>query len=746
MRFLQVINYKIIYSYLKKAAYLFTLLLLVFACKKNEYLPKNNILIPAEHPKFVGKETCIECHQSEYNAWKGSHHDQAMKIADSTTVLANFNNATFEHKGVKSSFFKKGNDFYVNTADKNGNYQDYKIEYTFGFTPLQQYIVKFPDGAYQCLITAWDSENNKWFHLQPNLELAHDEWINWTGGAMRWNTACADCHSTNLEKNYDSHANSFKTTYSEINVSCEACHGPASNHVAFYKNPERASIPPKLYMGKNEDSKNLVQKCARCHSRRGQITKKFDYNGHFLDHYNPSLLTDPIYELDGQIKDEDYVYGSFVQSKMYSNGVKCIDCHDAHSMKLKATGNNLCITCHVKETYDTESHHFHQPKTEGAQCINCHMTGKYYMGNDFRRDHSFRIPRPDQSVKYGTPNACNGCHKDKSAAWASEFINSKYGTERPDHFSNHLLAGYNGNYQALYTLLSQNKYPELARATALYNYSNNPLSTNEINGLRKFLKDPSILVRNETVRSFEKFNNQNHYTDMEPMLRDSIRLVRISAVKYFNSIGVNMSGNSDFIKAEKEYLEALDMGADFASGQHQIAVYQEGKGNTSLAIDAYRKSLQIDNLYNLSRMNLALLLYKQGNIEEAKKLYLKVIELEPEYGNSYYMLGLLYNETGDAQNALKYLAEACDKKPINIRAFYNYALKLQENELNQKSIETINKALVHFPNDESLLYVKLIGELNLKQNIAAYNTCSKLIQLAPSNTNYQQILKSLRLK
>ncbi|WP_303317481.1 multiheme c-type cytochrome [Flavivirga abyssicola] len=735
-------NHQKISYYLKIASYLI-IFLIVFACKKNEYQPKNDIQNKTEHPKFVGKEACIECHKSEYDSWNGSHHEQAMKIADSTTVLANFDNIVFKHKGVKNTFFKRGNDYYVNTADKNGNYQDYKIVYTFGVTPLQQYIVKFPDGAYQCLITAWDTEKNTWFHLQPNLELAHDEWINWTGGAMRWNTACADCHSTNLAKNFDSNTNTFNTSYSEINVSCEACHGPASNHVSFYKNGNTDATLQKLYMGKSLTSKSLVQKCARCHSRRSQITKKFDYEGHFLDHYNPSLLIDPIYEIDGQIRDEDYVYGSFMQSKMYQNNVTCVDCHDAHSLKLKQSGNNLCLSCHEPK-YNSKSHHYHPLNTEGAQCINCHMTGKTYMGNDFRRDHSFRVPRPDQSVKYGTPNACNGCHKDKSPEWASKFIDAKYGTKRPDHFSNYLLEGYNDNHEALYTLISQNKFPEIARATALYQYTNNPLSRKEINDVRKFLKDSSILVRNEAVRAFEKIQDKSYHADIEPLLKDSTRLVRITAVKYFNSIGANMVGNNDFNKAEKEYLESLDMSADFASGQHQIGVYNEMKGYTDLAIKAYKRALEIDNRYNVSRMNLALLLYKKGHIEDAKNLYLKVIELEPDYSNSYYMLGLLFNEVGDTKNALKYLAEACDKKPVNIRAFYNYALKLQAENLNQKSIEIINKALVIFPENENLLYVKLIGEINLKHHVEAYNTCSKLIQIAPNNATYKQIFENLK--
>ena len=391
----------------------------------------------------------------------------------------------------------------MNTKGEDGNYHNHKIEYTFGVSPLQQYIVQFPNGKFQCLQTAWDTEQNKWFDLQPDLEIQTDEWIHWTGGGMRWNSTCADCHSTNLNKNFDSRLNSYNTTFSEINVGCEACHGPASIHVDFYQNQTKSTAPPYMYMDSSLSSTELVDKCARCHSRRKQITKVFDYKGHFLDHYEPALLVNPVYEPDGQIRDEDYVYGSFVQSKMYHNGVSCRDCHDVHSLTLKQTGNLLCLSCHEPK-YDQPSHHFHKENSKAAQCISCHMTGKTYMGNDFRRDHSFRIPRPDQTVRYGTPNACNGCHNDKSPKWASEFINLKYGTERADHFSDLLLAGFQGDNAAYYKLVSQRNYPDIARATALNLYSNQQISPQELIAIKEFLKDSSAVVRNEAVHALEK--------------------------------------------------------------------------------------------------------------------------------------------------------------------------------------------------------------------------------------------------
>ena len=693
----------------------------------------------ATEAKFVGAGACLSCHEKEYASWQGSHHKQAMQVADSGSVLADFNNIEVTSNNVKHTFYMKGEEYYVHTQGGDGSYRDFKIEYTFGVYPLQQYIVGFPDGKWQCLQTAWDSEKNRWFDLQPELDIQPDEWIHWTGGGMRWNSTCADCHSTNLQKNFDVHSNTYNTTFSEINVACEACHGPASMHVDYYQSPEKGARPPPLYMDSTMTSFELVDKCARCHSRRQQITKVFDYSGSFMDHYAPTLLIDPIYEADGQIRDEVYVYGSFIQSKMFHNGVSCVDCHDAHSLKLKQTGNALCLSCH-EPNYGEFSHHFHDVTSEGAQCINCHMTGKTYMGNDFRRDHSFRIPRPDQTVNYGTPNACNECHTDKSPEWASQFINVKYGNDRDDHFSDLLLAGFNGDQAAYFRLASQKKYPDIARATALNLYSNQQLSLLELSEIKDFLKDPSTLIRTEAVHAFEKSGRPDYAEAIEPLLLDSVRMVRIAAARYFNTVDF---APLDLARAEKEYLELLEMNADFASGQHEIAEYHHMKGNVNLAIKAYQKAIELDNHFNSSRLNLALLLYQQGDVGASEELYLKVIEQEPDFSHSYYMLGLLYHETGNSSKALEYLGLACDREPINTRAFYNYALKLQEAGEFQASITIIDRALEIVPGAEEFLYVKLLAYLRTNQHDAARELCRRLIEIAPNNNNYRQILEQI---
>ncbi|SFS74584.1 Tfp pilus assembly protein PilF [Zhouia amylolytica] len=723
----------------------FLLLLLLSACKKDAYINVKESDHVAVNAEFVGDQACISCHQKEYDSWKGSHHDQAMKVADSVSVLGNFNNIAFEYNGGKANFFKKGSDYYVQITGPDNLIHDYKVKYTFGVTPLQQYIVALDNGKFQCLTIAWDSVKNKWFNLYPDLTIATDEWIHWTGGGMRWNTACADCHSTDLHKNYNPNTDVYKTSFKQINVSCEACHGPAADHVNFYKQGLAKESPQKLFMNGDESSVELVDRCARCHSRRTQLTKDYKHHEGFKDHYLEALLTPPLYEGDGQINDEVYVYGSFKQSKMYHNGISCKDCHDVHSLKLKKQGNALCLSCHEPK-YNSEAHHNHANGTPGSECINCHMTGKVYMGNDFRRDHSFRIPRPDQSVAYGTPNACNSCHNDKSAEWAVNALHS-WGTDKAmsdkAHFSDYLLAGYSGNKEAFYYLLNNPAFPEIARATALRNYTNMSLSEAEVKQLKKFLSDSSALVRNEAVVSYTKFGDTSVVNTIEKLLNDTVRVVRISSAKFIGVYGHERVNSQKFESAHKEFLAFLEMNSDFSTGQEQIAEYKYLKNEVEDAIEAYERAIQLDNYNNNARVNLAFLYYQNGAAKKAARLYAKIIEQEPENSYPYYMLGLLFNELGKNDAALKYLAQACEREPFNLRAFYNYALKLQQQGNYTHSMEVIDEALQHAPENADLLYVKAIGALELKQIGLARTIAQKLVASFPNQPGYANLLQEI---
>ena len=255
---------------------------------------------------------------------------------------------------------------------------------------------------------------------------------------------CASCHSTNLQKNYNIDADSYNTTYSVINVSCESCHGAGKLHIDFVNSNDykKGKKIPGSYLHLDKSSAQLAQinTCAPCHARKADISASLVQSGEIMDNYIPEIPTTEHFHADGQVNDEDYIYTSFLQSKMFHRDVKCSNCHNPHSGKILFATNQLCLQCHAK-TYDDPSHTFHPVGIAASECKSCHMPGKVYMGNDLRHDHSFRVPRPDLTVKYGTPNACNNCHNNKPAQWAADAITKWYGPERKYHFADDLIPG-----------------------------------------------------------------------------------------------------------------------------------------------------------------------------------------------------------------------------------------------------------------------------------------------------------------
>ena len=717
------------------------------ATSKTEAIFVSTKQIPDNH--FIGDENCKECHANQFKSWQGSHHDKAMQVVSDSSVLGNFNNVKFKSQGVTSHFYKKGEDYFVNTEGPEGDYVDYKIEYVFGVKPLQQYIVQFPNGHYQCLRTAWDTETGKWFDLYPDFKVVHSEWLHWSRGGLNWNTMCSDCHSTNVRKNYDFDTHSYDTKYAIINVSCEACHGPGKNHIDQVSLlGEKYKPSGDLKMTVETQSKDLVDQCARCHMRREQISEQFNFEGSMLDHYFPELINERTYHPDGQILDEVYVYGSFVQSKMYHNDVTCINCHDAHSLKLKFEGNKLCLQCHVPETYNSPAHHFHSNNSEGAKCINCHMTGKYYMGNDFRRDHSFRIPRPDLSIKYGTPNACIQCHTDKDNEWAWDNFKKHYGEPDYKHFSELLAPGIlnkENGLDALLELARDTIYPDIARASAV-NSMSNYLDADTINNMISFLNDDSALVKGTALDVLGNLDTKDYVNYLLPKLKDEKRSVRVKAffaISYLDDIQIPEDYKTVYKKAKKEFETKLNATSDFVGGRVKRADYYLKKGDLKAAIKGYENALELDNINNIVRTNLANLYYRDKNYPKVEEAYKKVIELEPEYAQTYYSYALLLAELNRLDEAIEQMHLAIKYMPENIRFYYNLSL-LYDKTNNLKQAEIIAaKGLKLDVNNESLLYVLAYVYNKGGQKDKAKNIASRLVQLYPNNTQYSRFYSQL---
>jgi predicted CXXCH cytochrome family protein len=381
------------------------------------------LVAPTFATDFVGSSSCATCHADEHLAWQGSHHDLAMQVATPETVLGDFDNASFTYNGIVTTFSRRGDDFFVTTDGEDGKLTQFPVPYVFGVYPLQQYLLPLSRGRLQALSITWDARpkeqgGQRWYHLYPDEPIVAGDPLHWTGPYQNWNTRCAECHSTDLQKNYDAKTRTFNTTYEEINVGCESCHGPGSAHIDLAATGKLIGgkdsgfqtqlaqrgeweFPPGEAIARRRtalESNAQIDNCARCHARRGTLGD-YHYGADLLDTHRLSLVQSPLYYHDGQIRDEVYVYGSFVQSKMHMAGVVCSNCHEPHTAQLRTPGNAICAQCHKPDVYDSTQHHHHPADSAGAQCANCHMPETTPPPRPQRRDgHAQRV----QPVPHGS--------------------------------------------------------------------------------------------------------------------------------------------------------------------------------------------------------------------------------------------------------------------------------------------------------------------------------------------------------
>jgi tetratricopeptide (TPR) repeat protein len=717
-------------------------------CKPKE---KEIASLKTGNNKFVGEQACKSCHANEHNEWQQSHHFMAMQPPNDSTVKGDFNNASFTGDGVTSKFFKRDGKFFINTQGDDGRNHDYEVKYTFGFTPLQQYLVEFPGGRMQVPRVSWDTKNKKWFHQYAGQKIPAHDWLHWTGNAQNWNTMCATCHSTNLQKNYNIDADSYNTTYSVINVSCESCHGAGKLHLNYvnssdYKNGKK--IPDSyLQLDKGSEQISQINTCMPCHARKSDISASLIQSGEIMDNYIPEIPTTEHYHADGQANDEDYIYTSFLESKMFSRGVKCSNCHNPHSGKILFAGNQLCLQCHAK-TYDDPSHTFHPVGITASECKSCHMPGKVYMGNDTRYDHIFRAPRPDLSVKYGTPNACNNCHNNRSAQWAANAVTKWYGPVRKYHFADDLIPGSKLDASSeghLIKLLGDTAVPTIIKATAAHYLGSIP-TQNSLLALLKCLTDNDAQTRYRALRSLSGFPTANWRDAVGGLLTDKVRAVRIAAADLYVTIPpteIPTQYATAFSSAKNELQSYLAYQADFSVGNLMIADHYLKLQDYYTAEKFYTRALKKDSLINYARLNLSTVYNAQGKNDQALQVLLTAAKIDPKNDRIHYNLALLYNEMNNKPEAARSFAKAVELKTNNPRVYYNYGLLLNESKKFKDAETVLLKGIAIDPSSPELYYALSFVYLQSNDMTKAKQAAVKLKQLDPNNPDYQQLFKNL---
>jgi predicted CXXCH cytochrome family protein len=713
---------------------------------------KTSPQVSAQPNAFTGNTSCQPCHAKEHEEWLGSHHYMAMQPANDSTVYGDFNNAVFTADGVTTKFFRENGKFMMHTEDEDGVYRNLEVKYIFGFTPLQQYLVEFPGGRMQATRMSWDTKEKKWFNQYAGQKIPAGDWLHWTGNGQNWNTMCASCHSTHVKKGYDVESDTYATTYNDINVSCESCHGPGKNHIDYingndYKkgNKVEGSL---LQMYKKADKIATINQCGYCHARRSDITENPLPGHEVLDDYIPELPTTDFFYADGQMNDEDYNYTPFLQSKMFQRGVQCNDCHSPHSGKLKLDGPLVCAQCHAKDYFESEQHTLHKVGTVGVNCISCHMPTKMYMGNDLRHDHSFRIPRPDLTAKYGVPNTCNSCHTNKSAQWAADAITKGYGKNPAYHWSEDLIPGSRLNAQSqqhLSRLTADSSVPNMVRATAI-RYLSQLQQANPAAHLLPYLNDTSALVRHTVLQGLRNFPLSYWVNAAAPLLADKVRGVRIAAANLYLEVPSNQIPTAyyePFTRAKNELYSYTLFQTDFAQGNLSAGDYFRRVNDLPNAEKYYNRAVSKDSQLVNARVNLASTLNALGRNAEALQQLEQSARIQPQSDHIFYTLGLLHAEMGDTKKAGEALQQAYKLNSRNIRALYNHGLLLAQQGNAAEAEKKYLKALQADPQNGDVLNALTILYIQQNQRAKAMSTGKMLRQYHGNNPAYEGLLRRL---
>jgi len=712
---------------------------------------------------------CVSCHTPESAAWSTSDHAHAMAIATPQSVLGNFDKQSVEYYAQRATFFidaDKVKATIIDTTDDSA--QTFTIKYSFGHEPLQQYLVETEPGRLQVLPFAWDSRSKsdggqRWYHnfdaqnKNHSTEVSVNDRLHWRQPLQNWNGMCADCHSDEVKRQYNSLDNSFNTTFSHISVGCVSCHGampehqqanskltadkplsqnskinPISHYLTMPSHTNYWAFTPQspnaVWKAEPRDN-GFMQTCYACHSLRAPLTDGFTAGTAFLDQFSPTLVTPPSYYPDGQIKEEVFVYGSFLQSKMHAKGVNCLDCHDSHTMKVKAQGNGLCLQCHKATVYETQQHHNHETNSQAAQCVSCHMPATTYMGVDSRRDHSFKVPRPDLSSQFDTPNACIDCHQEKSNQWASDAItkwrsdselllSKKSGSNpKPNEFDTDKSSVNRHNLLKLrhqqslsvplvIEIASDQAISVIDRASAIAMLAQTQSSLNA-RDLVGFVEHVDPLIRLATARASERVPAHHRADLVLPLLSDELRAVRVAAANSLIGVPIDPGNVQAFAKAFGELQVANNNIAWRGEGRINQGNIQLADNNLFAAELSYKASVTIDPFFAPGYMNLADVYRAKMREDLVADLLHDGMQKVPFSADLAYAFGLHLIRIKKISLSVSSFAQAMRLDDSNAQFAYTYILALDGTGKSEQALRELRALSPHYQYDAQLIELGL---------------------------------------
>lgn len=732
---------------------------------------------------FVGSAKCRGCHEDDWQRWSSSHHAKAMLEPSDSSVIGDFHDVRFDSARGPSLFHRgaaDSGDWLVEARGPHGERHDYPVRYVFGIDPLQQLLLELPGGRLQAYPVAWDARpkergGQRWFDLAPGDASKPGDALDWTGYMRNWNLQCASCHSTALRKNLDVATKTYATTFAEINVACEACHGPGAKHVewaASAKPPFGGAASEGLAVVLPRWSRDAWQfaaptvaiasrtsppteaqttTCAPCHSRRSLLKEDAPADASLYESARPQWISEPSYYGDGQQHDEVYVWGSFLLSKMSQRGVVCADCHDSHSLALRADGNALCTRCHRSEVFDVESHHHHDAASTGARCVECHMPETTYMGVDARRDHLIQVPRPDLDAEARVPDACTRCHAGKTAAWAVDAMDRFYGPQwrrRPSAPTTLASAAKRGAVGAaqLLALAEDKSQPSLLRASAVAAAENGAMPAS-VTALGRLLRDDDAGVRLASLDLLGGVAPAQAPTLASPLLDDPVRTVRITAAALLADApdaAMTAAARASRDRELAEYVASQQLNADQPFADVNLGNLRARQHRQADSRAAFEAAIAIDPADAAAYVNLADVDRAFGDEAGCRDVLARGLKALPDSAALRHARGLALVRDGRAAEALADLEAAARLDAGAARYAYVYGVALHSLGRSADAVSVLERAESAHPYDVEILQALVEMLATSGHDDEALGFATKLAQALPGDPDVARMIAALQ--
>jgi predicted CXXCH cytochrome family protein len=634
--------------------------------------------------EYAGSPACGGCHAPLTASWSTSFHHLAMlPAAPGAGLLA--------RPRPEGPLVEAGGDYWMTGSSLEVS-KDVPLRYALGHSHVEQFLGDLGGKRLQALPLAWDVRAGEWFDLFGTERRRPEDWGHWSNRGMTANVQCLFCHTTDYAKGYDPATDGYDSTWKEMGVGCEACHGPGSAHVRAQGGAADPYAKP--------DDDLLLAACGSCHSRRVERAP-YRTGVPYLDVFEPELLDSNEYYPDGQVKEELYELISFEMSRMHGEGVRCWDCHDPHGNGTRKPGNELCRTCH-EASLDSEAHTHHAAGSAGAQCIGCHMPITVYMQRDPRHDHSFQRPDPQATIDLGIPNACNRCHTERDAPWAVEQMQAWYPNDavrvRRRAIAAAIAQGRADDAAAVPALLELLGSPidAVRRASAARLLGRFPTATGVTTALITGLRDTEPLVRAGSAWSLAQRPTlaPDARTALETALDDPVLVVRLHAALGLRDVhpkDLPPALATALAKATAEWRVSQEVGGDTPEAHYNLGIFLAARGDVDGAASEYRAALRLWPTSIQARHNLAMLLGQNGRLDEAARELETLLEHDPVPASAF-ALGLVYGQLGRWQDAARALQRCLDEDPAYPRARYNLALALAKAGETTRALDELERA------------------------------------------------------